>query len=599
MAAYATLLSLARSTHPNNESLFSSEIVRSIHDYVNFLILFFQEFPHKVNRWETRIRDVAYKIEDIIETFMWQRIQSRHVVMTPSRVKLDDQLKNVTEEIGLIAGEVMEERPAYKPASSLRLAGTGSDAVIGLHEDILAIKRRLCGGPSGLQVIPIVDLVWNEKILQLIPNVKRLGLTYTTTQTQSFDLHRLQDLHQLEKLEVIGYGGFLWRRENPSFPCTLKKLTLVGGGFPWKDMPIVGLLPNLEILKLLRNACYGKTWETNDDHFPRLKYLLIDDSYLEKWITQSNPFPTLKCLVLRSCGFLREIPEVIGEIPTLELIQVEYCTTSLVESAKKIKKDQESCGNDDIQVVCAVHEDYMRSKLFDDHPKKGVESTAPVALNLYGYPLRPGRMECVYYVKTGQCMFGVTCKFHHPQLGGIGQIPMPASAPMYPTGQSSSIQGNWLIAKPAMLQGSYVPTILPRGVVPYRAPVSPAASPSTHPTIGAALTKFSPWPTTYTRPYLSTTSSAGPSRPGQPECQYYLRTGHCKFGTTCKYHHPPEWSVSRTNYALSPVGLPLRPGAPLCSHYAQYEVCKFGHSCKFDHPMSSLRPSSSSLPEDG
>ncbi|XP_047965779.1 putative late blight resistance protein homolog R1A-10 [Salvia hispanica] len=152
MAAYAALLSLARSTHPNNESLFSSDIIRSIHDYVNFLILFFQQFPHKVNRWETRIRDVAYKIEDILETFMWQRIQSHQ----PSRVKMDDQLKNVTEEIGLIAGEVMEERPAYKPASSSRLAAAGNDSVIGLREDILAIHRRLCGAPSGLQVIPIV-----------------------------------------------------------------------------------------------------------------------------------------------------------------------------------------------------------------------------------------------------------------------------------------------------------------------------------------------------------------------------------------------------------------------------------------------------------
>lgn len=143
MAAYAALLSLARSTHPDNDSLFSSEIVRSIHTYVNFLILFFQQFPHKVNRWESRIRDVAYRIEDIleIETFI-----------------LDDQLENVTEEIGLIAGEVMEERPAYKPAASSTLAAVCNDSVIRLREDILAIKRRLCGETSGLHLIPIVGM---------------------------------------------------------------------------------------------------------------------------------------------------------------------------------------------------------------------------------------------------------------------------------------------------------------------------------------------------------------------------------------------------------------------------------------------------------
>ncbi|KAH6808749.1 Zinc finger C-x8-C-x5-C-x3-H type family protein [Perilla frutescens var. frutescens] len=276
------------------------------------------------------------------------------------------------------------------------------------------------------------------------------------------------------------------------------------------------------------------------------------------------------------------------------------------------------------------------------HPKQGVGLSAPVSPNFYGYPLRPGEKECSYYVKTGQCKFGVTCKFHHPQPAGI-PMPMPAPGPghltasaavptsaVYPTGPSPSvqssqqygvIQGNWPVARPAMLPGSYVPgsygpMILPPGVVPgwspYPAPVSPVATPSTQPTVGATpiygLTHLSPSATAYPGPYLSITSSAGPSsgnqkeqafpeRPGQPECQYYLRTGDCKFGATCKYHHPPEWSASKTNYLLSPMGLPLRPGAPLCSHYAQNGVCKFGPSCKFDHPMRALSysPSASSL----
>nr|GFC72285.1 zinc finger CCCH domain-containing protein 33 [Tanacetum cinerariifolium] len=31
-----------------------------------------------------------------------------------------------------------------------------------------------------------------------------------------------------------------------------------------------------------------------------------------------------------------------------------------------------------------------------------------------------------------------------------------------------------------------------------------------------------------------------PERPGQPECEYYLKTGTCKFGPTCKFHHPRD-----------------------------------------------------------
>ena len=31
-----------------------------------------------------------------------------------------------------------------------------------------------------------------------------------------------------------------------------------------------------------------------------------------------------------------------------------------------------------------------------------------------------------------------------------------------------------------------------------------------------------------------------PERPGEPECTFYLRTGTCKYGLGCKFHHPPD-----------------------------------------------------------
>ncbi|KZV23678.1 zinc finger CCCH domain-containing protein 58-like [Dorcoceras hygrometricum] len=275
-----------------------------------------------------------------------------------------------------------------------------------------------------------------------------------------------------------------------------------------------------------------------------------------------------------------------------------------------------------------------------DHPKNGVESPDPLSLNFYGYPLRPGERECSYYLKTGQCKFGITCKFDHPQQSGIHmppQAPVPgalaasAAIPVYPTVQSpvqssqqyGLVSSNWPIARPTVLSGSYVPgnygpLLLSPGVVPvpgwtpYSVSVSPVVSPGTQPTGGAGpvygLAQLSPSATAYTGPYLSVTSSVGlssssleehafPERPGQPECRYYLRTGDCKFGSTCKYHHPPEWNARKTDFMLSLMGLPLRPGTSVCSHYAQNGVCKFGPSCKFDHPMSilSYSPSTSSL----
>ncbi|OMO72946.1 Zinc finger, CCCH-type [Corchorus olitorius] len=76
-----------------------------------------------------------------------------------------------------------------------------------------------------------------------------------------------------------------------------------------------------------------------------------------------------------------------------------------------------------------------------------------------------------------------------------------------------------------------------------------------------------------------------PERPGQPECQFYMKTGDCKFGAVCRFHHPRERVLPAPDCMLSPIGLPLRPGEPLCIFYSRYGICKFGPSCKFNHPM--------------
>ncbi|KAK6786896.1 hypothetical protein RDI58_015421 [Solanum bulbocastanum] len=71
----------------------------------------------------------------------------------------------------------------------------------------------------------------------------------------------------------------------------------------------------------------------------------------------------------------------------------------------------------------------------------------------------------------------------------------------------------------------------------------------------------------YASPYVSLTASLGasssirdelafPERPGQPECHYYMKYGDCKFGSSCKYHHPPEWSGSKAALILRAMGLP-------------------------------------------
>ncbi|KAL8509524.1 hypothetical protein ACS0TY_016656 [Phlomoides rotata] len=140
--------------------------------------------------------------------------------------------------------------------------------------------------------------------------------------------------------------------QNLAFPATLKKLTLSGCRFPWQDMTLVGSLPNLEVLKLKRHACDGNEWETTEWEFCQLKLLVIENTDLHHWITESySHFPRLERLLLHECANLREIPYEIGEIPTLELIEVDSQNSSLVESATSIQEEQRSIGNDLLQIL--------------------------------------------------------------------------------------------------------------------------------------------------------------------------------------------------------------------------------------------------------
>ncbi|MCD7466917.1 hypothetical protein HAX54_004009 [Datura stramonium] len=265
------------------------------------------------------------------------------------------------------------------------------------------------------------------------------------------------------------------------------------------------------------------------------------------------------------------------------------------------------------------------------HPRNLAGTLSNMPLNTYGYPLRTGEIECSYYLKTGHCKFGITCKYHHPQPAGVS-VPAPAR-PFYPTVQSlpappeeyNSASTGLRVARPPLLPGSYVPSaygpvLLHPGVVtiqnwsPYSGPVSPALSPGAQPSAGLTsiygISQLASSTHAFAGPYLPLPPAASPSsktqkeksfpeRPGQPICQYYVKTGDCKFGSSCKYHHPPDWIASKTNCAISPLGLPLRPGVQPCSFYLLKGFCKFGHACKFDHPMGTVQYSSSvsSLPD--
>lgn len=195
-----------------------------------------------------------------------------------------------------------------------------------------------------------------EGILKAIRNIKKLKIDCSGFQVCTYLNNLVLHLHQLEIFKLHSVYGIDWQKCDLSFPRTLKKVSLSGLRLPWNRMTIFGSLPNLQVLKVRDYACIGSMWETEEGEFPKLEVLQIEISDLEHWITERSHFFRLKYLVLDDCRLLREIPEGIGEISTLELIEVKgKAEKSLLDSARRIQDEQQSWGNDGLQIRCMTY----------------------------------------------------------------------------------------------------------------------------------------------------------------------------------------------------------------------------------------------------
>ncbi|KAA8529827.1 hypothetical protein F0562_034369 [Nyssa sinensis] len=186
------------------------------------------------------------------------------------------------------------------------------------------------------------------KLLEWAPNLRKLVFCG--------DLRVIPDLDFLNHLETLKllnrstdlYGCILVRN---NFPVNLKRLTLSRTALNWGEMSTIGLLPNLEALKLEFQACVGARWETRDGGFRQLKFLRFYYMNIEQWNASNIQFPNLQHLVLYRCGNLEAIPSELGDISTLQAIDVSWCSPSAVNSALQIKEEQQNNGNDFLKIL--------------------------------------------------------------------------------------------------------------------------------------------------------------------------------------------------------------------------------------------------------
>ncbi|XP_031119389.1 putative late blight resistance protein homolog R1A-3 isoform X2 [Ipomoea triloba] len=183
-----------------------------------------------------------------------------------------------------------------------------------------------------------------EDVFSRIPNVKKLGIICGGDKGSSSpnedNLGNLGSLGELKTLMIAFRKGSPTGFQNlKSLPLHLniKKLKLKRTCLPWSEINVVGMLPNLEVLKL-KEASDGSDWNSSLQRgFFKLEFLYVEAKNLVRWeINEFDEFMCLKHLVLKRCTQLEAIPTGFEVVRTLESVELLNCSLHLKEHVKHV-----------------------------------------------------------------------------------------------------------------------------------------------------------------------------------------------------------------------------------------------------------------------
>ncbi|XP_047948745.1 putative late blight resistance protein homolog R1B-16 [Salvia hispanica] len=284
----------------------------SIHDLLRDLCIrkaYEEKFLHVKDSMRRVIVKSSYGMEDVCASSPQLMSLARSFICTNDKINISPVfgilgLDRVLDVMGMLLEEF--------PEDILQLVNCSSgfpDGISRLHNlQTLIYPHFMPYVPSELwDMHELIHIKFKETVFK-IRNIK-------------FDLKKLQTLYTVRVTPKLISSGFFERIPN-----------IIRLGIYYEDSPnIVVDLSHLHKLEIL--YC---------------------NSELDKDADETN-FPKLRELFVCDCYKLEEIPSAIGDIPTLQEIEIYDCGASIVASAKQILKvQQEEYDNFDLQKVLVV-----------------------------------------------------------------------------------------------------------------------------------------------------------------------------------------------------------------------------------------------------
>jgi Zinc finger C-x8-C-x5-C-x3-H type (and similar) len=143
--------------------------------------------------------------------------------------------------------------------------------------------------------------------------------------------------------------------------------------------------------------------------------------------------------------------------------------------------------------------------------------------------------DCRDYLRTGRCKYGMSCKYNHPanvQTGGGLKIPLDPSEPLFPLRPNEPVCQYYIKHGTCKFGQTCKFHHPPQSHLP-NAEISGVAL------AGRKNEPQQPWNGVEHKTLLL------PQRPDEPNCIFFLKNGRCKYGATCRYHHPLNYHDRR------------------------------------------------------
>ncbi|KAM3203227.1 hypothetical protein P3L10_030853 [Capsicum annuum] len=226
--------------------------------------------------------------------------------------------------------------------------------------------------PETLSIAQFFSVKDVKLVLEKTPNLRKLSC-----ELKSDDNFKDHELTLPPRLETLNIHGPLVISGKASPFCistpNLKNLKITTFHLVPCHLSNIGLLQNLQVLKLYCITFDNEEWEVREGEFPQLRFLKLNlcDSVSE-WIVSDDAFPNLECLFLRFCKNLQEIPSCFQDMSSLTSIEVDHCNKSVAKSARDIWKIQvEDYQNSGLQVLINGR-GYVNSDSDDDDEQEKV-----------------------------------------------------------------------------------------------------------------------------------------------------------------------------------------------------------------------------------